>query len=78
VTIGGIAKPGTYQVTLSDEAWIDMVQGGAFVASTDHSGAKECPGVRKLVRFNLAAGPLVVETSQASVTTLKIAIRPVE
>ena len=49
-------KPGVYQVTLSGEGWIDLVQNGAPLDSADHSGAKNCPGLRKSVRFNVGAG----------------------
>jgi len=33
-------KAGTYDVTLSDEGWIDVVAGGAAVKSSDFSGAR--------------------------------------
>ena len=78
LNIGSVAKKGTYQVTLSDEAWVDLIQGGEPVRSTDHSGATGCTGVRKIVRFDLIEGPLVVEISKASVAGLKLSIRPAE
>jgi len=78
LNIGTIAKAGAYQVTLSSEAWIDLIQAGKFVGSTDHSGAKDCPGLRKIVRFNLTEGPLVVQISTAAVDSLKLAILPVQ
>ncbi|MEI9900157.1 MAG: hypothetical protein WDN31_08540 [Hyphomicrobium sp.] len=37
-------KPGTYQVTLSSEGWVDVVQNGTAAKSVGHSGAKGCPG----------------------------------
>lgn len=78
LNIGALDRASTYQVTLSDEAWIDLVQDGKFVDSIDHSGATGCPGVRKIVRFKLSAGPLVVQISKASVASLKLAIEPVQ
>src|SRR5690554_4935606 len=36
------AGAGTYQVTLSGEGWIDLVQGGGLVASADHTDLKTC------------------------------------
>ena len=67
-------EAGLYQITLSEEAWIDVVQNGAVVKSTDFSGQKDCPGVRKTVRFNLLAAPATVELSNASVPMLNFAI----
>ncbi|HJW42400.1 MAG TPA: hypothetical protein VJ476_14380, partial [Rhizomicrobium sp.] len=58
-------RAGDYYVSLSGEAWIDVVQGNALVASTAHTGDPDCPGLRKSVRFTLSASPLTVEISNA-------------
>ena len=71
-------KPGVYQVTLSGEGWIDLVQNGAALPSADHSGAKNCPGLRKSVRFDVGAAPVTLQINGAPADTLKVAIRPVE
>ncbi|WP_119274157.1 hypothetical protein [Taklimakanibacter deserti] len=70
-----VAKPGTYQVTLSDEAWIDIVQDGAYRPSLEFSGVHGCPGLRKSVRFVFKQGPLILQLSSASAPSLKLAIR---
>jgi hypothetical protein len=57
VTVNGVAAPGLYQISLSDDAWIDVVQNGALVASKDFSGKKDCPGLRKSVRFEWRRAP---------------------
>ena len=67
---------GRYQITLSDEAWIDVVENGERVKSNDFSGQKDCPGVRKTVRFDLTAGAATVEISNALVGELKFAVAP--
>ena len=67
---------GTIQVTLSSEAWVDVVQGGKVLRSTAFSGRTGCPGVRKSVRFTLAPGPATIAVSDAPDTTLKLAILP--
>jgi len=82
-TFGGVVKTnipkaGLYQVTLSDEAWIDVVQNGARVKSSDFSGQKACPGVRKSVRFDLAAGPATLQISNAENAKINLAIAPGE
>jgi hypothetical protein len=68
---------GLYQITLSEEAWIDVVADGALVKSRDFSGQKDCPGVRKTVRFKLA-GPATIEISNASVDKILLAISPAD
>jgi hypothetical protein len=71
-------KPGVYQVTLSGEGWIDLVQEGKALGASDHSGAKNCPGLRKSVRFMIGAAPVVLQISDAVADTIKVGIRPVE
>jgi len=69
---------GVYQITLSDEAWIDVAQNGALVKSQDFSGRKDCPGIRKSVRFDLKAGPAIVEISDAPRSNIRLAIAPAQ
>jgi hypothetical protein len=71
-------KPGVYQVTLSSEGWIDLVQEGKALDSADHSGAKKCPGLRKSVRFMIGAAPVMLQISGAPAGSIKIGIRPAE
>jgi hypothetical protein len=71
-------KAGVYQVTLSSQGWVDLVQGGAFLKAADHSGVKDCPGLRKSVRFNVGAEPTALQISGAPTDSIKVAIRPVE
>jgi hypothetical protein len=52
------------------------VQNGASVKSGDFSGQKNCPGVRKSVRFSLAAGAATVQISNAASATIQLAIAP--
>jgi hypothetical protein len=82
-TFGGVVKTsidkaGLYQITLSDEAWIDVVQNGASVKSAGFSGQRACPGVRKSVRFNLAAGPATLQISNAESAKIDLAVAPAE
>ena len=73
-----IDRAGLYQITLSDEAWVDVVQNGARVKSSDFSGQKACPGVRKSVRFDLAAGPATLQISNAESAKINLAIAPAD
>ena len=73
-----LAEGGTYQITLSDEAWIDVVQNGKIIRSTAFSGAEGCPGIRKSVRFKLDHGPLTIELSDAKAERVNIDMLPAE
>jgi hypothetical protein len=78
VTFAAPERPGLYQVTLSAEGWIDLVQDGKALGSADHSGVKNCPGLRKSVRFDVGGAPLALQISGAPGDSIKVAIRPVE
>jgi len=56
-------RAGTYKITVSSEAWIDIVQAGHTVKSVGFTGATGCEGVRKSVKFDLAAQPFTVQLS---------------
>jgi hypothetical protein len=65
---------GTYKITLSSEGWIDVVQNGQFVSSAGFTGAAGCDGVRKSVKFDLAAQPFTVQLSGVAANSIGIAI----
>jgi hypothetical protein len=78
LTFGAVPMPGTYQVTLSEEAWIDVVQGFAYRPSIEFSDVNGCPGLRKSVRFEFESAPLTLQLSSASAPSLKVAIKRVK
>jgi hypothetical protein len=67
-------QSGSYKITLSAEGWIDVTQSGNTVKSTAFSGAFGCEGVRKSVKFDLAAAPFTVELSGVKADTIKVVI----
>ena len=78
-TFGAVASvevpaSGAIQISLSGEAWIDVIQDGKAIKSAGYSGVKTCPGIRKSVRFKLAAGPAIVQFSGAKKAELKVAV----
>jgi hypothetical protein len=77
VEIDSIKEPGLYQLTASDEAWIDLIQNDAFVKSVGHSGKRGCPEVRKSIRFQLGKGPVIVQFSGVEADAIKFALLPV-
>jgi hypothetical protein len=68
------AKAATYKITLSSAGWIDVVQDGRRVQSITSTGVRGCDGVRKSVKFNLAAMPFTIELSGIEANTIAIAI----
>jgi hypothetical protein len=67
-------QPGNYKITLSAEGWIDVAQAGQPAKSTAFSGALGCEGIRKSVKFDLAAAPFTVELSGIKADTIKLVI----
>jgi len=67
-------KAATYKITLSSEGWIDVVQGGQRVQSLNSTGAKGCDGVRKSVKFELAATPFTVQLSDIEANSVGLVI----
>jgi hypothetical protein len=74
VEVPAPAKAGSYKITLSTEGWIDVVQDGQAVKSTAFSGALGCEGIRKSVKFDLAAHPLTIEFSSIPSNSIGIAV----
>ncbi|MFC7052267.1 hypothetical protein ACFQI3_06145 [Hansschlegelia quercus] len=70
------AKAGTYQVTLSEPAWTDLVQDGAALKPAAFSGVKDCEGARKSLRYELKAGPVTLQISNAPGRSVGVAITP--
>ncbi len=78
IFFANLLKAGTYQVTASAEAWIDVIQNGKAAASTAHTGKRDCAGIRKSVRFELQPGPVAVQVSGAAANSIKLAVLPAE
>jgi len=68
------AKAATYKITLSSEGWIDVVQDVRRVQSITSTGVRGCDGVRKSLKFDLAAMPFAIELSGIEASTIGIAI----
>lgn len=78
VTVAGGAGPLIVQVTLADDGWIEVVQGGKALDATAHTGSKNCPGIRKSVHFDVTAGSFAVQVSGVPRDRIKISVRPAE
>jgi len=78
VRLPALAKPGIYQITLSDDAWIDVIQNGRYARSVGSTGRSDCPGVRKSVRLDLDASPVVLQVSGVAPDAITMTIGAVE
>jgi hypothetical protein len=71
-------KAGSYTISLSNGAWLDLVQDGHFIKPVAFSGATDCDGIRKTVKFDLSASPFVLQISGARENSISLAIQPSE
>ena len=71
-------KAGVYTVSLSAGAWVDVVQDGHFLKPRAFSGATDCDGIRKTMKYELSAGPFVLQVSGSKDDSIAIAILPSE
>ena len=67
-------QAGTYRISAAAEVWIDVVQSGQAVKSAGFTGATGCEGIRKSVKFELAAQPFTVQLSGVEADAIRIAI----
>lgn len=76
IKFDGAGGGGPHQVTVSTSAWVDLIQNGAALKSTAHTGKSGCEGVRKSVRFTIAPGPFAIQISGASIPAIRLTVRP--
>jgi hypothetical protein len=69
-------KAGTYTISLSTAAWIDVVQDGEVLKPMEFSDATDCAGIRKTIKYDLAAGPFVVQVTGVTENAINLAVLP--
>ena len=65
---------GRYRIVLSQEAWVDVVQGDVRLPLFTDEAAGRCPAVRRSLQIDIETGPLILELGGASVSRLNIAV----
>jgi hypothetical protein len=73
-----VPKAGIYTISLSAGAWVDVVQDGHVLKPKAFSGATDCDGIRKTMKYELAASPFVLQLSGVKENAVSIVIRPAE
>jgi hypothetical protein len=71
-------KAGIYTVSLSSGAWVDVVQDGHFLKPKAFSGATDCDGIRKTMKYELSDKPFVLQVSGSKDNAISMAILPSE
>jgi hypothetical protein len=71
-------KAGLYTVSLSSGGWVDVVQEGHFLKPKAFSGATDCDGIRKTMKYELSTSPFVLQVSGTRDNSISIAILPTE
>jgi hypothetical protein len=71
-------KAGLYTVSLSAGGWVDVMQDGHLLKPKAFSGATDCDGIRKTMKYEISASPLVLQVSGTREDSVSIAILPSE
>jgi hypothetical protein len=71
-------KAGIYTVSLSVGGWVDVVQDGHALKPKAFSGATDCDGIRKTMKYEISASAFVLQVSGIRENSVSIAILPSE
>jgi hypothetical protein len=71
-------KAGIYTISLSAGGWVDVMQDGHFLKPKAFSGATDCEGIRKTMKYEISANPFVLQISGTKEDTVSVAILPSE
>jgi hypothetical protein len=71
-------KAGIYTISLSAGAWVDLVQDGHALKPKAFSGATDCDGIRKTMKYEIGPSPFVLQVSGARENSVSVAILPSE
>jgi hypothetical protein len=69
-----IDRGGSYDVLLSDNAWIDLVAGGSALRSSSHGPGLACTSVHRIVTYILSPGVYSLQVSGSRRNEATIAI----
>ena len=71
-------KPGIYTISLSVGGWVDLVQDGHALKPKAFSGATDCDGIRKTMKYEISASPFVLQVTGVKQDAVSVAILPSE
>lgn len=76
VRVAAPQQAGNYTISLSDALWVDVVQDGKMLKPSAFSGATDCDGIRKTLRFDLAATSLVIQFGGGKTDRVNLLLSP--
>ena len=71
-------RAGSCTVSLSAGGWVEVVQDGHDLKPKAFSGATDCDGIRKTMKYEISASPFVLQVSGIKENSVSIAILPSE
>ncbi len=74
VRVAAIPKAALYEVTLSREAWVDIIQNDVRVKTRNVSRQRDCASMRKSIQFQLAAGSAALQISGVDAPAIVVAV----
>jgi hypothetical protein len=77
-TFKNAPKAGLYTVSLSAGGWVDVVQDGHALKPKAFSGATDCAGIRKTMKYEIGNSPFVLQISGTRENSVSVAILPSE
>ena len=77
-SIKNAVKAGLYTISLSTGAWVDIVQDDHFLKPKALSGATDCDGIRKTMKYEFSDKQFVLQISGAKGNSISIVILPSE
>ena len=77
-SIKNAPKAGLYTISLSSGGWLDVVQDGHFLKPKAFSGATDCDGIRKTMKYEISASPFVLQVTGVKQDAVSVAILPSE
>src|SRR5205814_8658082 len=78
LNFGQLPNAGTYQITLSSEAWIDVIQDGRRVEPIAiGGGAADCSVPRRTRRYELSSQPVLLQVAGASTDHVALTVRQI-
>lgn len=78
ISFGALPRGGLYQITLSEDGLVDIIQDGHYLKKKASHMRRDCPAVRRAIRVELTAAPLVLQFGGVEMPSVTIAVAPAE
>ena len=69
-----VEAAGRYRVALGAGAWVDVIGGGAALASVAHGHGPACSSIRKIVQFDLKPGRYLLQIAGSPAASVPVMV----